>query len=280
MDLDVCALADGAVCAFADASSGHAGDTAALHATPIDATLVPDEGYAFIDTVPGVGQILTHCGTLECQRLPTTAQHSIIFDEEGFGMLVSEAPEAASQTMVPLDEHLKYLMYDVGERDFVIVRRGGDHKKSFARVGAMLSKYSEFSFKLPMGPRQEESSFMCAHFKWPRQGAVMYISLKCVYKRLGFSQFGGESWRWIDAGLSRWCRFLEEQSLHGHVQWSCQVVQGSSRPPFSGTQTVLHLCMSSLAAPPNPSPSDAARRPSHYRPLDIRLRSRTTARVS
>lgn len=150
-------------------------------------------------------------------------QHRLMFDGEGFGVLVSERA-GEDDRVRPLDEVFKYALYDAGGGDLVVVKRGATDKLAHTRLQSMLSKYTEFRADIRIGPRKSTASFMCCKFNWPRSGAVIYLSLKCIYKQLGFTMFSGESWRWIDAGIARWNKMMEDFSLQGHIQWSCQVV--------------------------------------------------------
>lgn len=178
MDLELSALVEAHVSA-PHSPCGGGGSSGSRQGAGFDADQVPGEGWVFVDTVPGSGQVLTHILTLEKQRLDDGASHRLVFDIEGFGVLASQRP-GGSEVMTGLDEVLKFSLCDAGEGDYVVVKRGGANKVAHTRLQAMLSKYTEFRTYFQLGPRKSLASFICSKFGWPRTGAVMFFSLKCI----------------------------------------------------------------------------------------------------
>ena len=65
---------------------------------------------------------------------------------------------------------------------------------------------------------QKKASLCGCRLLWPRApAAFIMFSLKDIYTALGLTQFNGQSWRWINSGILRWCDWMRCVGYASHL---------------------------------------------------------------
>ena len=184
------------------------------------ATLAIDLGMVFLERSAD-GSFLLNTVTLERYDLRGPHPWDIGYDDEGFAYVFD--PSVDDPELEFVDEKLRWAVYDIdGEHMFMECQRG---PAMGVRVWLRSDqeKYSESTCTFFVGSSQSPMTFDVFALKWPRHGARVFIALKDVYQRLCFSQYGGESWRWIHASRKTWARVFSDFALPGHFQGSAQL---------------------------------------------------------
>ena len=123
-----------------------------------------------------------------CSRTVQTCEHhhlkghlwELVFDDEGYGVIVSDNP---SDAVISLEELLRFSLYD-GPQGQLFISGAGEHMMNLADYKA---KYTSLQLELRIGCSDTLKSFDAVMYKWARQPAaqVMWCT-KSLYKNLGF----------------------------------------------------------------------------------------------
>lgn len=225
-------------------------DAGAGEGRECEADAAPHRDHVSLNMLPSGRWCLTNLISLEKVELPLGARYRSEFDPEGFGVLVA-MHDNGEEEVTNLDHLFRFMVFQLPENsDYIITGADSSFGKQQVSVNTQKSKYKEFSLTMPIGATSAKIQLSGAWFRWPRQGALAYISAKCVYEQLAFSQFDGKPWRWTHGSLQRWELALSELGLVGHVQRSCHVpfvwdpapLEHSAKIAFSRWQLSAKLC--------------------------------------
>lgn len=190
------------------AEGGGGGDASV---SGVDAELLPHEGWAFCDRDSSGQQVVTHILTGERQNLPPGATW-LLEMTDGFGCCL---PGDASMEPLCVEDLLKQSVYTTPIGEFLVV--DSRQPQEAVNLTAFATKYMEASLVLKVGTAKATQVFDIAQVRWARQpGARIFVSLKSCYERMGLSQFGGQSWRWVFAGTKNWRNRLSQLGLENH----------------------------------------------------------------
>lgn len=116
---------------------------------------------------------------------------------------------------VCIEDILKQSVYKTHTGEFIVV--DARQPQEAVNLTGSAAKYVEASLELKVGTAKAPQLFDIAQVRWPRQpGARIFVSLKSCYDRMGLSQFGGQSWRWVLAGTKSWRNRLSQLGLENH----------------------------------------------------------------
>jgi hypothetical protein len=190
----------------------------------VAAELVPHRGHVFLDATTDGDLQLTHTVTLEKHKLGGGRPLELHFDEDGFACIVDSSAPDADPSFV--EDILRYGLYQDDEGDYYVKVEHGEKAGELTNFTHFGRKYMESTISIEVGPTKAMTEFDLGVFKWPRNGARVFISMKSVYSKLGFSQFGGNSWQWIGAAKARWVKYLTQHGLAQHFEYSAQKGKG------------------------------------------------------
>jgi hypothetical protein len=172
---------------------------------------------------PGIQQVVHHL-TNERRLLTPKGRWTLDFDEDGYGALeYHPRPGDLDAPVIILEDFFKYGLFSGPDKSLHILSTCGKTAGQQLDLTTFRDKFKESALSFSYGHTKKNVELIMPSFSWPRNGARLFINLKCLYKALGLDQFSGESWRWVFAGRARWKARLDALGLEEHFQKSCHV---------------------------------------------------------
>lgn len=110
----------------------------------------------------------------------------------------------------------------------------------------MREKYTESEATMRLEVTRADVVFDLLVVRFPRHGAKLFIGLRSVCNNLGFRQFGGDNWRWVNGSRRTWARVFSRFGLPGHLQVSFQC-KPCHLDDQAGTERFLPMSAVSMA---------------------------------
>ena len=213
------------------------------------ATLCPHQGVVVIDQIGTSSWTVTHLQTYEHLQ----AQGNLCelhFDEEGFGFVVSDLPDVEP---LILEEAFRFRLYSGPGGELLI---GGAAGPQVVNLDEFKGKYVAMSLKLHVGCSHSLKEFDAVEFRWIRSPAAKVMwCCKSLYRNLGFTQFNGESWRWISGSWRRWQSLMCSLGYSEHVLPSTLMKELACCCDALDRAPTLHSCSVTTRKNPLQSPA-------------------------
>lgn len=217
--------------------------------------LEPHSGRIFIDSV-GTEQVITDAVCLRQSIVPGHGPWDIVFDDEGFGALVSEHP---GEEVRLLEHFLGRSLYtsDSGQLFMLTTDIPSCKDAEFENLSQKMRSYTKGVVSLTTP--DAELTFDVFYLDWPRGGFHLQWSIGQAYDNLKMKSYKGQRSKWIFGSWSRWGEIMQElaESNHFLKGVACTPVQlaltdGDAFLPSSSTSTlalVVLLCRWCRAPP-------------------------------
>jgi hypothetical protein len=194
-----------------------------------EVTLLPHEGFVFLDTA-GKGKFcITHTLSTEQHTLPAGHRWALIHDADGFAAVL----DMDNDDMEPIiaEDLLRFAAYTTESGDVVLMDGKNKASDSHVNLKHFMNKYLEYEVKVECAPMASAHGFQLYGLKWPRSPAATTMwSAKSIYEALGLKQFGGQQWRWTWGGYASWKKHLASFGLEQHILRSSLM---KAAPPFN-----------------------------------------------
>jgi hypothetical protein len=183
--------------------------------------LYPHQGNVAVDEVGSHHFVVTHLITYEKLELKG-ASWSLTFDDDGFGCAVADNLE---ETIELLEDRFVYALHlSKPSNELVIVSRTTGSTGQAVHLKRFMNKFQSGALTTQLGATHADIRFELNFLSWPKMPAAKVMwSSKSIYTGLGFNQFKGQQWRWVDASWRRWQSVMHEYGLGEHVVPSAQM---------------------------------------------------------
>lgn len=215
MDQDLEALVAQALAPTGQSPASDADGAQPAAQEPTEAQLFPHAEVVVLDKLGENNFVLTHLITNERVEIRGQGDVSLVFDEEGFGVVVppgEEQPQA-------VEELFKFQVYYASKVGYILCSSQEGFGKQTVRLNEFQGKCEAYELTMQVGATLATKHLQAVCYRWPRRPcARIMICAKSLYDQLGLSQFSGESWRWIAGSWRRWQSCMRDEfGMEEHV---------------------------------------------------------------
>ena len=174
-------------------------------------TLLPHEGFVAISGKPGA-QVLTQKRTLGQQAFPQAGSPwLLVFDEHGWGALVSES---SGEYLLLEDWMRRHLYASSTAEHFVSDRAAGGSRTRPWNLSATLPTFDVKEVELPTSAGAV--SLEAYNLQWACGGCSVCWSMHHLFLALGLSGYKGSAADWCHARMPVWERHVRQWSSETH----------------------------------------------------------------
>ena len=213
-------------------------------APALEAAIVPHLGIVFLDRNIHGDWVLTNTSTLEYLNLGHEHEWCIDFDDEGFACVMNPGDDLSDPQFV--EDLMSMALYEGETGQQIMVSTSGPRQGQRLNLNEYKDRFVESDAMIQLGPCKADRALDLAIWKWPRNAAKVLVSLKTVYKALGFNQFNGESWRWIANTKSTWVSTFAKYKMQDHFQGSSHCSKPSAENGAKGILPFLSVTLHGL----------------------------------